>query len=161
MMEFPAKHFILFAIIGVILAACGGDGDNSNPDTAKKGSVATITFDNGEQLHASVICVLEPQVAAGQEILYAATSTSNPYFDVTMFGPSSMFAGGKVSWDDTKDFKQYKTQWSSEPAMVGGSFAVSLEGKTITGSGTLVRGKDETDREGEKRHASITVICSG
>lgn len=160
-MKISIKHIILFAVTGVILNACGGDSDSSSPGTAKKGSVATITFDNGEVLSASVICVLKPQMAAGQEILYTATSTSSPYFDVTMFGPSSIFAGGKVSWDDTRDFEQYKAQWASIPAVVGGSFAVSLAGTTITGSGTLVRGKDEAGREGEKRKASITVNCDG
>lgn len=159
-MKLSGNHALALVMTASLLAACGGDSDEQGQTATGKGSVATITFDNGEVLSASVICVLEPQVAAGQEILFTATSTSSPYFDVTMFGPNSVLAGGKVSWDDTKDFKQYKAQWSSVPAVVGGRFVVSLEGKTITGSGTLVRGKDEADREGEKRQASITVNCS-
>ena len=100
-------------------------------------------------------------MVADQEILYTATSTRNPYFDVTVFGPNSMFEGGKVSWVETPDFEQYQVNWESRPALSGDSFTVSLEGKTIRGSGTLIRGKDEAGKEGEKREFTLVVNCAG
>ena len=100
-------------------------------------------------------------MVAEQEILYTATSPRNPYFDVTVFGPNSMFEGGKVSWVETPDFEQYQVSWESTPALGGDSFTVSLEGKTIRGSGTLIRGKDEAGEEGEKREFTLVVNCAG
>ncbi len=155
------NHALVLVVIASLLSACGGDGDEQGQAAMSKGSIATITFKNGEALSTSVFCNLEPQMVADQEILYTATSTRNPYFDVTVFGPNSMFEGGKVSWVETPDFEQYQVNWESRPALSGDSFTVSLEGKTIRGSGTLIRGKDEAGKEGEKREFTLVVNCAG
>ena len=47
-----------------------------------------ITFDrNGETIEfSSVLCTLEPQMAAGSEILFTAVSYGDPGLDITQFG---------------------------------------------------------------------------
>ncbi len=155
------KLTVLSALTVLLLTACGGDADEPGNANAGKRSIATITFENGEVLSARVACVLEPQVAAGQEILYTATSTSNPYFDITVYGPNSMFEGAKMSWNDTDDFQVYRLSWDTNLPMAGGDFKADLDGKTITGSGTFIHGKDETGLEGEKKQVSVVVRCVG
>jgi len=153
--------YITIVALSLALAACGGsDNDNGGAGLSSSKSIATITFENGETLSTPVFCVLESQMAAGQEILFTATSTSNPYFDATMFGPKSAFAGsGGVSWNETKDFKTYEAQWEASVFTKG--FELKLEGKTITGEGMLIGGKDVTSTAGQKRQATLKVECAG
>ena len=156
-----ARHFVIAAVLGLVLTGCGDDNAGSQGKPASgKASVATITFDNGEILSTNVLCHLKSQVAAGQEILYTATSLSNPYFDLTVFGENSDFTGATVTWNETEDFEVYQVNWSSgRPGQA--SFAPTLDGSTITGSGTFIRGSDETGQEGETRQGNVVVNCSG
>ena len=143
------------------LAGCGNDNTGSpSKSAAKKASIATITFENGEVLETNVLCHLEPQVSAGQEILYTATSLSNPYFDLTVFGENSSFPGAKLSWHETKDFKVYQVSWSSSHLLGRSTFEPVVEASTISGDVTLVRGQDETSEEGESRQAKVVVNCA-
>ena len=149
-------------IVGIssLLLACGSEPGGIS---GAQSSVATLTFENGETLSTSVICVLEPQTAAGQEILFTATSVKSPYFDVTLFAAGTIVNGAKVSWTETKDFKTYQVDWKSIPgtAVSKASFDVALSGHTITGSGMLIRGEDASNNAGEKRQASLVVDCAG
>ena len=149
------------ATIILTLSACGSESGSQGKSTSKNESLATITFEDGEVLKTNVFCYLESQMAAGQEILYTVTSTSNPYFDLTMFGENSMFTGPKISWDETADFEIYQASWSSRHMPGEPPFTVELQGSTITGSGMLMRGKDETGQAGETRQVTVRVVCAG
>ena len=153
--------YIAIALLSLMLAACGGSDDDKEAAGLSSGKgIATISFENGETLSTSVFCVLESQMAAGQEILFTATSTSNPYFDATMFGPNSAFASsGGVSWNETKDFKTYEAQWEASVFTKG--FELKLEDNTITGKGTLIGGQDVASTAGQKRQATLRVECAG
>lgn len=143
------------------LAGCGNDNPGKPSKSAvKKASIATITFDNGEVLETNVLCHLESQVSAGQEILYTATSLSNPYFDLTVFGENSSFPGAKLSWHETKDFKVYQVSWSSSNLPGKSTFEPVVEVNTISGDVTLVRGEDETGEEGKTHQAKVVVNCT-
>lgn len=177
--------FAIPAILILILAGCGSDdaadtgsdaqettagngGDDTESDAedtstsaqgTSGGGVATITFASGEELSTDVLCYLEEQESAGQQILYTATSLSNPYFDLTVFGPQSDFAGTVVTWNETEDFETFTEQWTSESLTGGSEFETTLDGTTITGSGTLTRGEDESGQAGETRDAELLVEC--
>jgi len=159
----PHNTIIISAVatITLTLAACGSESGNQGKSTPRKQSLATITFHDGEVLKTNVVCYLEPQISAGQEILYTATSLSNPYFDLTVFGEDSSFPGANVSWDETTDFEIYQASWSSRQMPGESPFTLELQGSTITGSVTLMRGKDEAGEEGETRQAQVRVDCAG
>jgi len=148
-------------LLGLAVGGCSDDNAGSQGKSASgKASVATITFDNGEILSAEVLCHLEPQVAAGQEILYTATSLTSPYFDLTVFGDNSAFTGSSVSWNETRDFKVYQVIWASRGVPGQSAFTSTLDGNTIKGSGTFVRGDDESGKEGETRQGEVMVNCA-
>jgi len=139
-------------------ADSGSDSSGSQPGGIS-GGTATITFADGQTLTTDVICTLEPQIAAGQEIEYTATSQSSPYFDVTVFGEASDFAGtSTVSWDDTEDFVTVQESWSAGE-VPNDDLEVMLSGETISGNGTFVRGEDETGTAGETRQGEFVVEC--
>ena len=78
-----------------------------------------------------------------------------------MFGENSSFPGANVSWDETTDFEIYQASWSSRQMPGESPFTLELQGSTITGSVTLMRGKDEAGEEGETRQAQVRVDCAG
>ena len=105
------------------------------------GKTATLTLDNGESFEFGVLCSLEPQVAAGSEILFTATSYDDPGLDITQFGDDGTVTGvATVSVYDGS----YNTLWEAstfnEP--FGGSLELSLDGTTINGTGTFFAGGD-------------------
>lgn len=110
---------------------------------------ATVTLDNGESYSFSVICSLEPQVAAASEILFTAVSNDEPFgFDVTQFGQLGAETGGVLDgiggvtiWDSAT----YDDVWAADSVMAqldGSDFTLELSGSTITGSGMFVEGGD-------------------
>lgn len=179
-----ARSLTLSVAALLALTACSGNGDGDDipaddaavdasapddeaeeaPDVVGEGGdapamsrgTATITFGTGDTLSTDVACVLEPQVAAGQEILYTATSQGSPYFDLTVFGEDAAISGATVSWDETDDFETYQESWS---AGITGDFEAELDGNTITGSGTFMRGDDAAGQEGETREGEVEVVC--
>ena len=153
--------FAIVTAISLAVTGCGDGAETQGKTASGKGSVATITFDNGEVLTTKVICALETQISAGQEILYTATSLSNPYFDITVFGEKSSFPGAKASWNETKDFEVYQESWSTQNIPGQSTFSPVLDGNTITGNATMVRGEDETGQANETRQAEIVVNCEG
>lgn len=159
-MRTPHHRSLVIAGMCFLLLACGSESGSSS---GSQSSTATLTFENGEVLNTSVICVLKPQVAAGQEILFTATSVKSPYFDVTQFADGSILNGAKVSWTETSDFKTYQVDWKSVPGTMVSkpSFDVALNGRTITGSGMLIRGEDASNNSGEKRQTTLLVECGG
>lgn len=106
------------------------------PASAGGAGSATLTLDNGESYEFSVLCSLEPQIAAGSEILFTATSYDDIGLDITQFGnegPVTDTASISV-YDDS-----YNTLWeaSSMFEAFGGSIALSLDGSTINGTGSF------------------------
>lgn len=102
---------------------------------------ATLTLDNGESFEFSVLCSLEPQIAAGSEILFTATAMRPPYFDITQFGDEGPVTGiASVTMTD----EDFNTVWEASTfyEAAGGSLDLSLDGSTISGSGTFFPGGD-------------------
>lgn len=88
-----------------------------------------------------MLCSLEPQIAAGSEILFTATSYDDPGLDITQFGQEGPVTDlATVSVYDAS----YETLWeaSSLYAPLGGTIELSLDGSTINGSGAFFAGGD-------------------
>jgi hypothetical protein len=102
---------------------------------------ATLSLDNGETFEFFVLCSLEPQIAAGSEILFTATSFDDPSLDITQFGnegPVTDIASVEV-YDAS-----YETLWGarSDFEPLGGGMELSLDGSTITGTGMFFPADD-------------------
>jgi hypothetical protein len=96
---------------------------------------ATLTFDNGESYEFSILCALEPQESAGQEILFTVVSYDKPYnLDVTQFGEDSFGGAASISMYDADT---YDTLWDAS-TIYGSEVTLSISGSTITGSGVFL-----------------------
>jgi hypothetical protein len=126
---------------------------------------ATVTLDNGESYVFSVLCNIEPQEAAGSEILFTAVSNEEPYgFDATQFGQLGAETGGVLDgsgsitiWDSST----YDDIWASDSilAQLGGTeFSLELNGTTITGSGMFVEGGD-IEKLNSAVHGDLVAEC--
>jgi len=116
--------------------APGDDGDQ--PAAPPAGDVnATLTLANGESYEFSVLCSLEPQIAAGSEILFTATSYDDPSLDITQFGDEGQVTG--LATVSVYDATTYDSLWeaSSIYDALGGTIELSLNGSTITGVGAF------------------------
>jgi hypothetical protein len=112
-------------------------------------ATATVTLDNGEEYTFSILCNLEPQEAAGQEILFTAVSYDEPNgFDVTQFGKGSDDTAGLLDGLGTisiYDSTTYDDVWGAGSVTAQLSqtdFVLELDGTTIRGSGTFFAGED-------------------
>ncbi len=124
----------------------GGESDDVGDSVEASGSAsgdgfgsgsATLTLANGESFEFSTLCALEPQEAAGSEILYTVVSNDNPGLDITQFGDEGAVTDfGVISVIDGSTFE---TLWeaSSLNETFGGSFSLQLDGSTITGGGSF------------------------
>ncbi|MDH3754984.1 MAG: hypothetical protein OEU32_14025, partial [Acidimicrobiia bacterium] len=117
----------------------GGDdgGEDSGGDGALAGGgdgTATLTLDNGEVFEFGILCALEPQEAAGSEILFTVVSYDDPYnLDVTQFGADSFNGAANISLYDSTTFD---TIWEAS-GFLGAEVELNLDGSTVTGSGTF------------------------
>ena len=125
--------------------AAAEESDNSGGGSG----TATVTLDNGESYTFSILCGLEPQEAAGQEILFTAVSYDEPNgFDVTQFGKGSDDTAGLLDGLGTisiYDSATYDDVWGAGTVTAQLSkteFMLELNGNTITGSGTFFTGED-------------------
>ena len=132
----------------------GNDGGETAPPPAGGDGTATVTLDNGESYTFSIICGLEPQEVAGQEILFTAVSFDEPNgFDVTKFGKSSNDLSGLLDGLGTisiYDSTTYDDLWgagSVSAQLSNTEFVLELDGNTITGSGTFFTGEDVENLE--------------
>ena len=117
------------------------DPPAEEPAAAGGGTGAVLTLDNGETFEFSVLCSLEPQMAAGSEILFTATSYDTPGLDITQFGDEGTVTGiATISVYDG----DYETLWEAGTfyEAVGGTIELSLDGSTISGSGSFYPGGD-------------------
>ncbi len=103
------------------------------------GAAATLTLANGDTFEfATVLCSLEPQVAAGSEILFTATSYDDPGLDITQFGDDGTITGvASISVYDG----DYESLWEAN-SMFGSNVELSLDGSTIRGTGSFLQGGD-------------------
>ncbi|MCH7790509.1 MAG: hypothetical protein IH940_13875 [Acidobacteria bacterium] len=98
---------------------------------------ATITLDNGEVFEEGVACTLEPQIAAGQEILFTATAFDGS-IDVTQFGPDGPNPDlASVGIYETETFDAI---WLADSRSA--ELTLTLDGSTISGIGHFQPGED-------------------
>jgi hypothetical protein len=116
--------------------AAGGEG------------TATVTLENGEEYTFSILCNLESQIAAGQEILFTAVSYDDPNgFDVTQFGKGSddtagLLDGlGSISIYDSSTFDEVWGAGSVTAQLSNTEFELEVDGTTIMGTGTFFTGE--------------------
>jgi hypothetical protein len=117
------------------------------------GGTATLTLANGEVFEFSgVLCSLEPQMAAGSEILFSATSYDDPGLDITQFGDTGTITGiASISVYDGN----YETLWDAN-SMLGTDVELTLDGSTIRGTGNFVEGEDYG---GETVEGEVVANC--
>lgn len=104
--------------------------------------VGTLTLDNGEIYEVDMLCTLEPQIAAGSEILFTATSTGDPLLDITQFGDEGPVTGiGSVTLIDGSTIEPL---WGASTfyESFGGSLELTLDGNTIRGTGDFYPADD-------------------
>lgn len=103
------------------------------------GGGATLTLANGETIEfATVLCTLEPQIAAGSEILFTATSYDDPGLDITQFGDAGPITNAaSISVYDGS----FETLWEAN-SMFGSPVELTIDGSTIRGTGSFVQGDD-------------------
>ena len=111
--------------------------DESEAPPAAGGGGATLTLANGETFEfATVLCSLEPQTAAGSEILFTATSYDDPGLDITQFGDDGTITGvASISVYDG----DFETLWEAN-SMFGSPVELTLDGSTIRGTGSFLAG---------------------
>lgn len=136
-----------------VSTTAGSDGEETAPPAGGDGT-ATVTLDNGESYTFSIICGLEPQDVAGQEILFTAVSYDEPNgFDVTQFGkssndPSGLLDGlGTISIYDSTTYDDLWGAGSIVAELSNTEFVLELNGSTITGSATFFTGEQAANLE--------------
>lgn len=131
-----------------------GDGDGGGEAAAPAGgSTATVTLANGETFEFSILCSLESQEAAGSEILFTVVSYDDPVnLDVTQFGADSFDGAANISLYDSETFD---TLWDAS-TIVGGNVELTLDGSTVTGTGTFVRAGEI---DGEQVEGELVANC--
>jgi hypothetical protein len=119
--------------------AAAESDDGAAAPGATGGGGATLTLANGEQFEfPTVLCSLEPQMAAGSEILFSATSYDDPGLDITQFGDEGTITGvASISVYDGN----FEALWEAN-SMLGSDIELTLEGSTIRGTGSFFEGED-------------------
>jgi hypothetical protein len=125
---------------GATTTAAAQESGNANGG----GGTATVTLENGESYSFEILCGLEPQEVAGQEILFNFVSYDDPYgLDVTQFGKGSEDTFGQlddlggISIYDSTTFDEIWTANTVAAQLSETDFLLELDGNTITGSGTF------------------------
>ena len=127
------------------------------PAVAPAGDVnATLSLDNGETFEFFVLCSLEPQIAAGSEILFTATSFDDPSLDITQFGDGPLYVADNASV--SVDGASFETLWEADSNFepLGGGMELSLDDSTITGTGMFF---PAGDIEGSAVAGTVVANC--
>ena len=104
---------------------------------------ATLTLENGESYEFSILCALEPQMAAGSEILFTVVSYDDIGLDITQFGNEGTVTElASISVYDAS----FESIWEAASLFeaFGGTIELSLDGSTVNGSGSFYPGGDPT-----------------
>jgi len=124
-------------------ATSGDSGSDGSGDvgSGSSGATATLQLANGESYEFSILCMLEPQIAAGSEILFTAVSYDDPGVDVTQFGDEGAVTGLAVITVYDGD---YEALWEAATfyEAFGGLIELTLDGSTIVGSGSFYAAAD-------------------
>jgi hypothetical protein len=115
--------------------------ETGSPEGGSSGDDAVLTLANGETFEFGILCTLEPQMAAGSEILFTAVSYDTPGLDITQFGDDGTVTGIATISVYDGDFETLWEAGSFYDAF-GGSIELSLDGSTIRGSGSFFPGGD-------------------
>jgi hypothetical protein len=118
-----------------------GEPETGSPEGGSSGDDAVLTLANGETFEFGILCTLEPQMAAGSEILFTAVSYDTPGLDITQFGDDGTVTGIATISVYDGDFETLWEAGSFYDAF-GGSIELSLDGSTIRGSGSFFPGGD-------------------
>lgn len=130
------------------------DEDEGGQATSGANGTATLVLANGEEFEFSIMCSLEPQIAADQEILFSVTSYDEPYgFDATKFGEDAAVPG--MASMDVYDSETYEAVWSATSIM-GGGVDLELDGSTVTGTATFYEGDEGL---GDGVDGELTAVC--
>jgi len=115
--------------------------ESDDGGAGSSGATATLELATGESLEFSILCMLEPQMAAGSEILFTAVSYDDPGLDVTQFGDEGTVTGLSVITVYNGDFE---TLWEASSVFeaFGGSLELAVEGSSIVGSGSFYENAD-------------------
>ena len=128
--------------------------DGGGEATSGANGTATLVLANGEEFEFSILCSLEPQIAADQEILFSVTSYDEPYgFDATKFGEDA--AVPALASVDVYDSETYESVWSAS-SMMGGGVELELDGSTVTGTATFFEGDEGL---GDGVEGELTASC--
>ena len=129
------------------------EADAPEPPEAGDGGGATLTLANGETFEfANVLCSLEPQTAAGSEILFTAVSYDDPGLDITQFGDEGTITGVASISVYNGD---YDTLWDAS-SIYGSAVELTLDGSTIRGTGSFLPGPDLM---GEPVEGEVVANC--
>ena len=113
--------------------------DNAFAAAAAGGASATLTLENGETYTFNILCALEPQESAGQEILFTVVSYDDPVsLDVSQFGAESLGGTSVISLYDSATFDDV---WEAN-TLHGAELELELSGDTVIGSGVFLAGED-------------------
>ncbi len=117
---------------------------------------ATLTLDNGETYEFDILCTLEPQMAAGSEILFTAVSYDNPSLDITQFGSEGTITD--TATIQVYDAETYDTLWEAGTLYeaFGGTIELSVDGSTINGTGSFY---PEADIMAEPVEGTVEARC--
>ncbi|MEM9516783.1 MAG: hypothetical protein AAGA42_18185 [Actinomycetota bacterium] len=125
----------------------GGGDDAGDADGAPSGGgfgsgTASLTLANGESFEFSTLCALEPQEAAGSEILFTVVSNDDPGLDVTQFGDEGTVTDLAVI--TVVDGSTFETLWeaSSFNETFGGTLTLTLDGSVVAATGSFYPGGD-------------------
>jgi len=136
-------------------AAPEAASEPAEPESASSPRIGQGTFElvleNGETYTAPVGCVLDPQIAAGSEILFtAAGQQGDLFYDVTQWGETSFGGTQSVEIVDTTSFDNL---WRSTGST---GLVLELNGNVITGSGGFYPGEA---LNGPQTQGELTVTC--
>lgn len=126
---------------GAGAGAPSGAPDETAPPGSGRGA-ATLELANGESFRFDgLLCALDPQQSVGSEILFSAVAYGDPGLDATQFGDEGTVTGIASITVYDGDFN---TLWDAQSMFepFGGSIELSLDGTTITGTGTFFAGGD-------------------
>jgi hypothetical protein len=113
--------------------------DNAFAAAAAGGASATLTLENGETYTFNILCALEPQESAGQEILFTVVSYDDPVsLDVSQFGAESLGGTSVISLYDSATFDNV---WEAN-TLHGAELELELSGDTVIGHGVFLSGED-------------------
>jgi hypothetical protein len=105
--------------------------DNVFAAAAAGGASATLTLENGETFTFNILCALETQESAGQDILFTVVSYDDP---VSLDGTAVVSLYDSTTFDNV---------WDAN-TLHGGELRLELSGDTVTGSGIFLAGEERT-----------------